>query len=71
MKYKQALFPWVIYRLLPNLQRLTVARFRHRNDAEEHMKIIQRLLPQASFTIAFEVSQPYPRVQPTILTILE
>jgi hypothetical protein len=28
MNYKQQLYPWVIYRHLPNLQRLTVARFR-------------------------------------------
>jgi len=46
----------VIYRHLPNLQRLTVARFRRRNDAEEHLRIIKRLLPQVEFAIAFEVN---------------
>jgi hypothetical protein len=56
MNYKQQLYPWVIYRHLPNLQRLAVARFRRRNDAEEHLRIIKRLLPQAEFAIAFEVN---------------
>ncbi|MEG3898878.1 MULTISPECIES: hypothetical protein [unclassified Microcoleus] len=56
MNYKQQLYPWVIYRHLPNLQRLTVARFRRRNDAEEHLRIIKRLLPQVEFAIAFEVN---------------
>ncbi|MFB2974625.1 hypothetical protein [Microseira sp. BLCC-F43] len=26
------LFPWIIVRLLPNLQRITVGRFRHRSS---------------------------------------
>jgi hypothetical protein len=59
MNYKQQLYPWVIYRFLPNLQRLTVARFRRRNDAEEHMRIIKRLLPQVEFAITFEVSSQH------------
>jgi len=59
MNYKQQLYPWVIYRFLPNLQRLTVARFRRRNDAEEHLRIIKRLLPQVKFAIAFEASQQH------------
>ncbi len=56
MNYQQQLYPWVIYRLLPNLKRLIVARFRRRNDAEEHLKILKRLLPQVKFAISFEVS---------------
>jgi hypothetical protein len=59
MNYKQQLYPWVIYRFLPNLQRLTVARFRRRNDAEEHLRIIKRLLQQVEFAIAFEASQQH------------
>lgn len=58
MNYKQKLYPWVICRLSPNWQRLTVARFRHRNDAEEHLKVLKRLLPQTPLAIAFEVSPP-------------
>lgn len=55
MNYQQQLYPWVIYRLLPSLQRLRVGRFRRRHDAEEHLKILKRLLPQVKFAIIFEV----------------
>ncbi len=37
MTYLERLSPWCIIKLLPNMQRLTVARCRRRNDAEEHM----------------------------------
>ena len=52
--YRQQLYPWCLVRLLPKLQRITVARFRHRNEAEEHYKVLRRLIPQASFVIVFE-----------------
>jgi len=34
MSYYDQLYPWVVYRLLPNCQTIAVARFRRRNDAE-------------------------------------
>ena len=51
---------WVIYRLLPNLQRLPVAQFRSRNDAESSLKIIRQMLPDAHLILAFEVSWENP-----------
>lgn len=52
-KYSQQLHPWCIIRLLPNMQRTTVNRFRRRNDADEHMKVLRRLNPQATYIIIF------------------
>lgn len=57
MSYQDQLSPWVVYRQLPNLQRLEVARFRRRNDAEEDLKIVQRLTPLAQFEIVYDVRQ--------------
>ncbi|NEQ10729.1 MAG: hypothetical protein F6K37_33870 [Moorea sp. SIO4E2] len=37
MTYSERLHPWVIIRLLPQMQRVVVARFRNRSDAEGHL----------------------------------
>jgi hypothetical protein len=44
----------VIYRRLPNFRRVVVARFRRLGHAEEHLKAMQRMAPDAEFVIAFE-----------------
>lgn len=55
MSYLDKLHPWCIVRHLPNLQNPIVARFRRRNDAEAHLQILQRLMPNAEFSIIFDV----------------
>jgi hypothetical protein len=54
MTYLERLSPWCIVKLLPNMQRLVVARCRRRNDAEEHLRVLRRLLPGARFVIVFD-----------------
>lgn len=44
----------MIYRRLPNFRRVVVARFRRLGHAEEHLKAMQRMAPDAEFVIAFE-----------------
>jgi hypothetical protein len=56
MSYQEQLHPWVVYRLLPNCQRVMVDRFRKRNDAEEYCKAVKRLSPHAQFEIVFEAN---------------
>lgn len=51
------LFPWLIVRLLPNAQRITVGQFRNRSDAEGHLVILKRMIPNAQFAIVFELPQ--------------
>jgi hypothetical protein len=52
--YFNLLHPWCIIRQLPNLQRLVVARFRRRIDAESHLQIISRLIPNVTYEIIFD-----------------
>ena len=56
MSYREQLQPWVVYRLLPNLQRLMVARFRRRGDADAYLKVMKRVTPEARFSVVYESS---------------
>ncbi|NJL41580.1 MAG: hypothetical protein HC899_36500 [Leptolyngbyaceae cyanobacterium SM1_4_3] len=56
MSYYQQLHPWCIVRLLPNLQRATVARCRRRTDAEAHLKLLHQQITTAQFVILFDPS---------------
>ena len=59
MTYFEKLHPGCLIRLLPNCQRIVVARFRKRNDADEHLRVLQRLGKHRSFVIIFD-SQEQP-----------
>ncbi|NEO73940.1 hypothetical protein [Moorena sp. SIO3H5] len=58
MSYSERLHPWVIVRLLPKMQRVIVARFRNRSDAEGHLQALKRLMPDAQFIIIFDLGKP-------------
>ncbi len=53
MPYKDRLNRWLIVRLLPNMQRITVAHFFRHSDAEGHQRMIRQLIPNARFVIVF------------------
>ncbi|MBD2256397.1 hypothetical protein [Pseudanabaena sp. FACHB-2040] len=36
------------------MQRITVARFRRRNDADAHVQVLRRLIPQGTYVILFD-----------------
>ncbi|OLT60993.1 hypothetical protein [Moorena bouillonii] len=57
MTYRDRLSPWVIVRLLPNMQRVVVARFRNRSDAEGHLRRLRQLMPDAEFVIIFDTGE--------------
>lgn len=50
---KSSVYPWCIVRLLPNMQRLTIARFHHRSNADGYLSVLQRIEPEAAFVIVF------------------
>lgn len=52
--YHQQLHPWCIISYLPKSQNTIVARFRRRNNAEDHMQVLQRMLPGAKYSIIFD-----------------
>lgn len=56
--YHDRLHPWVIIRQLPKMQRATVCRFRRRNEAEEYLRVLQRLSPDAVHQIIFDPPTP-------------
>jgi hypothetical protein len=60
MPYRERLNPWVLIRLLPNMQRVTVGQYRNRSDADGHLAIIRRLMPNSEFVVMFnpDVLQP-------------
>lgn len=43
MTYRDSLSPWCIIQHLPKMQRVIIARFRKRNDAEAHLRVLKRL----------------------------
>ena len=56
MTDKTQLSVWCIIRPQPNMQRIVVARFRRRTDAEAHLQILRQLLPTAPHTIIFDIT---------------
>lgn len=54
MTYYQQLHPWCIVRLLPDMQRPVVFRFRRRNDAEAHLRILRQQDMNQHYEIVFD-----------------
>ena len=63
MNYFDSLHPWCIIRPMPNLRSPIVARFRRRSDAEAHLQVLRRLIPNVTYQIIFDVP-----LEPTNLT---
>ena len=61
MPYRERLNPWVLVRLLPNMQRVTVGQYRNRSDADGHLQIIRRLMPNAEFVVMFNPDMLQPK----------
>ncbi|MFE1746122.1 hypothetical protein [Coleofasciculus sp. H7-2] len=62
MTYFNQLHPWCIILPLPSLQSIVVARFRRRGDAEAHLQILKRTIPNVTYEIIFDVT-PKPADQ--------
>ena len=56
MSYKDKLSPWCIIRPVSNVQMRVVGRFRRRVDAERHLKILKRMIPNVPFEIMFDIT---------------
>jgi hypothetical protein len=54
MSYYEQLHPWCIVRVLTESKTTVVARFRHRIDAEAHLKLLNQLTPTADYRVVFE-----------------
>lgn len=73
MTYYDRLHPWCTIRLLPQMQRTVVRRFRQRNEAEAHLKALQCLNPDAEYAIVFDPPdlQPEPPAESDSLDLME
>lgn len=54
MTYAERLNHWAVVRLLPGMQRVVVARFHHRSDADGYTQTLKRLMPDATFLVVFD-----------------
>lgn len=52
--YHHQLHPWCVVCCLPNAQTLIVARFRRRNDAEAHLRILRQMNAAQKYEIVFD-----------------
>lgn len=64
MSYRERLHPWSIVRLLPDVQQVTVARFRRRNEAEARLSFLQQRNPYENFVVVFDHQLDEPTPQP-------
>jgi hypothetical protein len=56
MSYKDKLNPWCIIRPVSKVQMRIVGRFRRRSDAEGHLQVLKRMIPNVPFEIMFDIS---------------
>jgi hypothetical protein len=54
--YRQQLHPWCIIQLLPDMQHREVGRFRRRNDADAHMRVLRQQASTIQYTIIFDTA---------------
>jgi putative acetyltransferase len=47
--------PWAIARILPSTKAYIIARFRNRQDAHDHLRVLHRFIPSATFEIVFDI----------------
>ena len=53
--YRARLFPWSVIRSLPDCQRLVLARFRKRNQAEEYVRSVRQVNSDWHCVIVFDL----------------
>ncbi|MEC4812399.1 MAG: hypothetical protein SAK29_03855 [Scytonema sp. PMC 1069.18] len=54
--YRTALAPWAVIRWHSPTQRIIVGRFRSRSDADGHLAVLRRLMPDANLQIVFDMN---------------
>lgn len=55
---KDYLRPWAIIRLLPNAKTYIIARFYNRQDAHDHLRVLNRFMPTSEFETIFDDQPP-------------
>jgi hypothetical protein len=55
MTYKQSLKPWAIARLLPHGKWVIIGRYRSPSDADGHLQLLRRRVPNMQFKVVFDL----------------
>jgi hypothetical protein len=55
MTYKQSLKPWGVVRLLPTWQWAIVGQYRSCSDADGHLQLLRRRVPEIEFQVVFDL----------------
>ncbi|MUH01151.1 hypothetical protein F7734_56355 [Scytonema sp. UIC 10036] len=55
--YRTALAPWIVVRLLSPTQQTVIGRFRSRSDADGHLAVLRRLMPDAELQVIFDMER--------------
>lgn len=50
-------YVWTIAIALPDAKQRTIARFCNRQDAEDHLRVLRRFVPNTQFEIIFNPSE--------------
>lgn len=61
-KYHTSPTPWVIVRWHSLTQRTVVRRFRSRNDADGHLAVLRRLMPNADLRVVFDLDHSSSKI---------
>ena len=54
--YGESLKPWAVVRLLPNLKWSVICRYRNRSDADGHLQLCRRRVPNIRFEVVFDLA---------------
>ncbi|MFM5982395.1 MAG: hypothetical protein ACKO9I_18040 [Sphaerospermopsis kisseleviana] len=54
ISYRNRLNSWAIARVIANQERIIIARFRSRSDADGYIQHLRQLIPDGSFEIFFD-----------------
>lgn len=57
MTYREQITPWLVVRLLPEMQRQLLARFKSRSDAEGYAQTLRRSQPHDQIVVCFDSSE--------------
>jgi hypothetical protein len=54
MTYRDRLNRWLVIRLLPKMQRVTLVRCYRESDADGYVRVLRRLMPDEEFIVVFD-----------------
>lgn len=54
MPYRERLVSWIVVQLFPDMQRVVRGRYYKRSDAEGHLAILQKQIPDQTFILIFD-----------------